>query len=165
MPFCNLARDMEGKFFPNGGHKVHSYKLNVFHHRAGQPIELFSFCQDHTLPHQRNMPPQQNAELSTREGRIQLALSAYDTHQFRSLRRAAEAFNVPPSTLTSRYNGITHRLETRNARHKLTTTEEHIIIQYILDLDVRGFAPRLCEVADMADKVLGVHGGEPVGKH
>jgi hypothetical protein len=111
------------------------------------------------------MSQQQNAQLSNREGRIQLALSAYNTHQFRSLRRAAEAFKVPPSTLTTRYNGVTHRPETRNAQHKLTATEEQTITRYILDLDSRGFAPRLCEVADIADKVLGVRGGEPVGKH
>jgi hypothetical protein len=111
------------------------------------------------------MSQQQNVQLSNREGRIQLALSAYNTHQFRSLRCAAEAFKVPPSTLTTRYNGITNILERRNGRQKLTTTEEQTIVQYILDLDSRGFAPRLCEVADMADKVLGVRGGEPVGKH
>jgi hypothetical protein len=48
---------------------------------------------------------------------------------------------------------------------KLTRTEEQTIVQYILDLNSRGFAPRLCEVSDMADKVLGVRGGKPVGKH
>jgi hypothetical protein len=67
--------------------------------------------------------------------------------------------------LTRRYNGITHRLEARNAQHKLTITEEQTIVQYILDLDSRGFAPRLCEMADMADKLLSVRGGTPVGKH
>jgi hypothetical protein len=111
------------------------------------------------------MSQQQNAQLSSKEGRIQLARSAYTTHQFRSLRRAAEAFNVPHSTLTSRYNGITHILERRNGRQKLTTTEEQTIVRYILDLDSRGFAPRLCEVEDIADKLLAVRGGEPVGKH
>jgi hypothetical protein len=48
---------------------------------------------------------------------------------------------------------------------KLTRTEEQIIVQYILNLDSGGFVPRLCEVSDMADKLLGVRGGEPVGKH
>jgi hypothetical protein len=48
---------------------------------------------------------------------------------------------------------------------KLTRTEEQTIVQYILNLNSRGFAPRLCEVSDMADKVLGVRGGKPVGKH
>jgi hypothetical protein len=30
---------------------------------------------------------------------------------------------------------------------------------------LQGFAPWLCKVEDMADKVLGVHGGEPISKH
>jgi hypothetical protein len=111
------------------------------------------------------MSQQQNAQLSNREGRIQLACSAYTTQQFRSLRCAAKAFDVPRSTLTSRYNGITHILERRNGRQKLTATEEQTIVRYILDLDSRGFAPRLCEVADIADKLLAVRGSEPVGKH
>jgi hypothetical protein len=82
------------------------------------------------------MPQQQNAQLSNREGRIQLTLSAYNTPHFRSLRHAAEAFNVPHATLARRYNRITNRPDTRNARHKLTTTEEQTIVQYILDLDL-----------------------------
>jgi hypothetical protein len=104
------------------------------------------------------MSQQRKAQLSIQEGRIQLALSGYRARQFRSLRRAAEAFNVPPTTLTHRYNGITHRLETRHSQHKLTATEEQTIVQYVLDLDSRGFAPRLCEMEDMADKLLGVRG-------
>jgi hypothetical protein len=101
---------------------------------------------------------------SNQEGTTTFALSAYHEHQFRSLRRAAEALKVPHSTLTRRYNGITHPSETRNAQHKLTATEEQTIVRYILDLDSRGFAPRLCEAAAIADKPLAVRGGKPVGK-
>jgi hypothetical protein len=111
------------------------------------------------------MSQQQDVQLSNKEGRIDFALSAYSNHQFRSLRRAAKAFNVPHLTLTRQYNRITHSLKTRNAQHKPTTTEEQTIVRYILDLDSRRFAPWLCEVADMADKVLGVRDSEPVGKH
>ena len=111
------------------------------------------------------MSQQQDVQSSNQEGRITFALSAYHEHQFRSLRRAAEAFKVPYSTLTRRHNGITHPSEIRNAQHKLTATEEQTIVQYILNLDSRGFAPLLCEVADIADKLLAVRGGEPVGKH
>ena len=50
-------------------------------------------------------------------------------------------------------------------QRKLTTTEEQTIVRYVLDLDSQGFAPRLYEVADMADKLLGIRGGEPVGKN
>jgi ABC-type sugar transport system ATPase subunit len=48
---------------------------------------------------------------------------------------------------------------------KLTRTEEQTIVRYILDLDSRGFAPQLYEVADIADKLLGLRDGKPVGKH
>jgi hypothetical protein len=44
-------------------------------------------------------------------------------------------------------------------------TEEQTIIQYILNLDSRRFPPQLYKVADMANKLLGVHGGEPIGKY
>jgi len=72
---------------------------------------------------------------------------------------------VPLSTLFDRYNGIPHISYRRNGRQKLTATEEQTIVQYILDLGPRGFAPQLCEVADMADKLLAVCGGKPVCKH
>jgi hypothetical protein len=44
------------------------------------------------------------------------------------------------------------------------STKEETIVQYILDLNGRGFAPHLSEVADMASKLLGERGGEPAGK-
>jgi hypothetical protein len=47
---------------------------------------------------------------------------------------------------------------------KFTATEERIIVQYILNLDLREFAPWLCKVAGMADKLLAVRSGKPVSK-
>jgi len=111
------------------------------------------------------MSQQQNAPAPNQEGRIELALLAYYNREFKSLRRAANAFSVPSSTLTDRYNGIAYLPDRRNGRYKLTSTEEQTIVRYILDLDSRGFSPRLCEVADMADKLLTARGAEPVGKH
>jgi hypothetical protein len=54
------------------------------------------------------------------------------------------------------------RADTTPGRLKLTRNEEQTIVLYILNLDARGFAPQLCEVADMTDEV---RGGEPVRKH
>jgi hypothetical protein len=96
---------------------------------------------------------------------LQLALAAFISGQFRSYGAAATAFNVNYRTLTLRAKGRAFRGETTPNSRKLTSTEEHTLIQYILNLDSRGFAPRLCEVADMADKLLGERGGEPIGKH
>ena len=110
------------------------------------------------------MSQQHSIQSSNQEGRILLALTAYHQRQFQSLRRVAQVYNVPHATLTRRYHGIMSRSNSRPIQHKLSTTEEQTIVRYILDLDSRGFAPRLCEVADMADKLLGIRGGQPVGK-
>ena len=110
------------------------------------------------------MSQQNNVISAEQEGRIELALQAYNNGQFKSLRRAAAAFNIKHQRLSDRLHGITFRPQTTPNCQKLSPTEEYTIIQYILDLDTRGFAPRLCEVADMADKLLDVRGGEPVGK-
>jgi hypothetical protein len=44
--------------------------------------------------------------------------------------------------------------EKRHAQHKLTKSEEESLIQYIIDLDARGFPPRVSGVEDMADLLL-----------
>jgi hypothetical protein len=111
------------------------------------------------------MPQQHNALLREHEGRLELALKALQAHEFRSQRAAARAFNVKHQKLSNRARGVPFILERQLNGRKLTLTKEQTIVQYILDLDSRGFAPRLCEVADMADKLLGVRGGEPVSKH
>jgi hypothetical protein len=67
--------------------------------------------------------------------------------------------------LTSQYNRITHILQRRKGRQKLTTTEEQTIVQCILDLNLQGFVPWLCKVANMANKLLRMQGGELVGKY
>jgi hypothetical protein len=111
------------------------------------------------------MSQQLRKDKAKQEGRIELALQAYKDGQFQSMRRAANAYNVCQRALTRRYNGTLARANTRPSGQKLSATEEQTIVRYILDLDSRGFAPRLCEVADMADKLLAARGGKPVGKN
>jgi hypothetical protein len=47
---------------------------------------------------------------------------------------------------------------------KLTQLEEEVIVNYILDLDTRGFAPRYAAVRDMADNLLAARNGGHVGQ-
>ena len=110
------------------------------------------------------MHPQDNSNPSYEEGRIDIALEAYTSRQFKTLRRAAAAFNVRHQRLSDRLHGIANRRQTRPGIQKLTLIEEQTIVQFILNLDSRGFAPRLCEVADMANKMLAIRGGIPVSK-
>jgi hypothetical protein len=70
-----------------------------------------------------------------------------------------------PEPSTDVYAELLQRRDCIPNSKELTATEQQTVIRCMLDLDLRGFAPRLCEVADMADKVLGVHSGEQLGKH
>jgi len=110
------------------------------------------------------MPQQQNALRTNQEGRIDLALQAFHNGQFRSLRHAADIFNIPYSTLKHRNRGRVHRPLISPNNRKLTLTEEETVVRYILDLDARGFAPLKAEVRDIANKILAERGAEPVGK-
>jgi hypothetical protein len=47
----------------------------------------------------------------------------------------------------------------------LLKTEEDVIVQHILNLDARGFPPRLAAVKDMADSLLAERHRDPVGQN
>jgi hypothetical protein len=138
---------------------------NVFHHRVAHTTACRRISLATSTYLQHNMSPPNNAHFAYHEGAVELALQVFQSGQFRSQKAAANAFNIRPRTLNRRVHGITARRDCIPNSRKLTATEEQTIMQYILELDSRGFAPRLCEVADMADKLPGVRGGEPVGKH
>jgi hypothetical protein len=103
-------------------------------------------------------------EIQTKEARIILAIEAIRSSKIINSRSAAKLYRVPRSTLLDRMAGRTSRDETRSNCHKLSTLEEEVLVQYILDLDSRGFAPRLAGVEDMANYILESRGGERVGK-
>lgn len=110
------------------------------------------------------MNQQNSTQLAQKEGRILLALSALNSSQFSSVRQAAMTFDVPESTLRSRRAGITTRRDCEPNSKKLTKTEESVIVQYILELNSRGFPPKLQAVRDMANQLLTARGASVVGE-
>jgi hypothetical protein len=93
-------------------------------------------------------------EIQTKEARIILAIEAIRNSKSLSQRSAVKIYKVPLSTLSDRIASRTYRPETKANGLKLTELEEGIIVRYILDLDSRGFAPRLTSVEDMANLLL-----------
>lgn len=61
-------------------------------------------------------------------------------------------------------NSITPCLETRANFHNLTELEEGVIVQYILNMDNRGFPPKKKGAEDMANNILQSRGTKKVGK-
>ena len=103
-------------------------------------------------------------EVYTKEARIILAIKAICISKKLSQRSAAKIYNIPYLILYHRMSGRTPCCETKANCLKLTELEEEIIVRYILDLDDRGFGPRLGSVEDMANYLLENQGGKHVGK-
>ena len=104
------------------------------------------------------MPP------TSKEAKVILALEAIRNDKNLSLRAAAKLYNVPESTFRSRRAGISARRDTTPNSRRLTDSEEKAIVQYVLELALRSFLPRLCGVEDMANQLLHVRDAPPVGK-
>lgn len=101
----------------------------------------------------------------TKESRIILAIEAIRSSKNLSRRRASIIYDVPESTLRDRMNGRPSQRESTPKSRKLTNLEESVIIQYILDLDSKGFPPRLSGVEDMANRLLAERDAGRVGVH
>ena len=100
-----------------------------------------------------------------KEGQLLLAKFAVDQGQIQAPKHAATVYAVPETTLRRRLTGISSRRDCIPNSKKLTLLEESVIIQHILDLDSRGFLPRLAAVEDMANKLLTARGKDKVGKN
>ncbi|EDN92813.1 hypothetical protein SS1G_08678 [Sclerotinia sclerotiorum 1980 UF-70] len=103
-------------------------------------------------------------ESNNQEGRILLAIEAINKDQKLSIRKAAKLYNIPRTKIQRRMDGTTPRIESRANSHNLTKLEEEVLIQYIIDMDERGFASKLNGVEDMANYILESQGAKKVGK-
>ena len=93
-------------------------------------------------------------EIQTKEAWIILAIKAIWTSKKLSQHFVAKIYKVLLLTLSNRMAGWTYCPKTKANGLKLTKLEEEVIIQYILDMDSRGFVPWLASVEDMANFIL-----------
>lgn len=92
-------------------------------------------------------------ESSLKESRIILALKALEKDLKLSVRAAAKIYDVPRSTLQTRRDGVKSRRDISVNSKKLTDLEEKVLLERIVDLDTRGFSPRLTNVQEMANRL------------
>ncbi|KAJ7745125.1 hypothetical protein B0H16DRAFT_1208277, partial [Mycena metata] len=70
-----------------------------------------------------------------------------------SLRAAAKHHDVPPTTLTGRYQGKTTRKESHEDQQKLTPAQELILVEWIKVMGVRGVPLSMTAVAEYASAI------------
>ncbi|ODM20650.1 hypothetical protein SI65_03703 [Aspergillus cristatus] len=117
------------------------------------------------MPPKRTKSSQKSIE---QEGRILFAIRHIRNGATESIREIAARFEVPKSTLLHRLNGQLSRAEARPTGHILTEDEEDSLVKWILDMDMRGAAPRPSTVQEMANILLAARGSSPphtVGKN
>ena len=88
------------------------------------------------------------------DGRLELAIQAIKSDRVTSVRRAAQLYDVPRSTLQDRLNGNKKRVLANRTKRKLTETEELTLLHWILSMDKRGAPLRPTTVRDMANILL-----------
>ena len=86
------------------------------------------------------------AQKAQKEGRILLATQAIQNHQKLRVYRAAKLYSAPHSTLQDRLAGAQPQAISNAQKRKLLPTEEQALVQWILDLDRRGFPPQIIDV-------------------
>src|SRR6478735_3112599 len=102
---------------------------------------------------------------TSKEARIQLALQALKQDATLSQRRAAAIYSVSQCSLSRRRAGITSRRDCAPNSMKLLKIEEEVIVEHTLELDARGFPPRLDGIRDMANSLLAARHRDPVGQN
>ena len=98
----------------------------------------------------------------TKESKVILAIEAIRTTKKMSIRRVAKTYDVPESSIRLRMKGTASLAERRHNRHQLNPTEEDTLVRYILDLDTRGFPPRIRGMEDIANSLLTTYHTKPL---
>lgn len=118
-----------------------------------------------TCYNQLAMPQRNSVKKPRNERQIQLALQALNRDATLSQRRAAAYFSVPQSTLSDRRAGKHPQRGSTPKSMKLLLSEEKAIVDHVLELDARGFPPKLASIREMADSLLAERHRDPVGEN
>jgi DDE superfamily endonuclease/Tc5 transposase DNA-binding domain/helix-turn-helix, Psq domain len=98
----------------------------------------------------RSQPPLTPAQF---EEKIQKAIVALQLKEYKSIRKAAEHFEVPKSTLADRLAGKKTRTQTHEMAQILSNAEENTLVRWISRLTVTGFPATPMLVKEMADEI------------
>jgi hypothetical protein len=87
------------------------------------------------------------------ESRIQDAVAAYESGTHKSVRAAANAFSIPPSTLSYRLAGRTSRSQAHESEQILLHAEEKTLVQWLTRLTNTSFPASPALAIEMAEEI------------
>lgn len=131
--------------------------------RPGHPIQKRVSLPTYILQ-PPTMPPirsESSHKPANQEGRALLALDDIKHGRIKSLRAAANLYEIPRSTLQARADGRISCVDKRSTGHKLIQFEKDSLTGWIISMDVYRAAPRPAIVRDMANILLAVCGNNP----
>jgi hypothetical protein len=100
------------------------------------------------------MSQPKQAQSLQKEGRITLAIQAFQQGHFSNLKEACNMYDAPYSTTRDRVDGRVSQADLRPTNRKLTDTEESTLVQWILSMATRGLPVRTDSIQKMADILL-----------
>jgi hypothetical protein len=102
--------------------------------------------------------PQSHIEANTL-----LALQALQNNPKLSTRRAANIYQFNEHRLRRRQQGFQSRRDTMPNSRSLSNLEEDTLLEFIIDLDSRGYPPQLSGIEQMANRLLDARDEPRVG--
>jgi hypothetical protein len=141
----------------------------VFHHSFDTPTHLTPLCQNTTPTTLISHGITKHASIKPKKWSIRPCETGFPKTPNFNQKGAARSYDVTRTTLLYRINGGLPQAEANAKKRKLLPTEEAALVDWILDLDQRGFPPQLIDVRGMANVLLAGRGQnpppEPVGKN
>lgn len=99
------------------------------------------------------MPRQRSKVSIEKDAKVNKAACACQKKKYKSIRKAADTFRVPYSTLKHRLKGRKTRVQSHEKQQVLTPTEENELARWITELTAIGYPPGFSLVREMAEEL------------
>ncbi len=96
---------------------------------------------------------------------MQFILQTFEKDLQLNVRKTTRLYNILHSTLSIQINDISTYTTTIANSQKLTMLKEKVIVQKVLDLDLRRFPLRIYDVENIANRLLAIYDIIYIGLH
>src|SRR6266699_6083239 len=102
---------------------------------------------------------------ASNESQLQYTLQTFERDPQLSIRKVVRLYNIPRTTLSVRINGRSICEDIIANSRKLTALEKEMVVREVLDLNSRGFLPRIYDIEDITNRLLTIYDTMCVGPY